>query len=117
MLKDELLQLSSLPLTLIQDAVVVDGACSSLDRDVRAHVKVELPRVRATCLNECTWKRVAVAVTPLREEANVVALAGNHDRELWDNAAAKRSKVLLHVVDLFFEHILVLAFRDTVADI
>jgi hypothetical protein len=104
-LEDELLELGSLPLTLVEDAVVVDGASSTLNSDVGAEVEVELEGVRAAGLDKGTRKRVAVAVAlaSVREEADVVALSSDDDGEL-GNIAAKLGEELLHVVNLLHEN-------------
>lgn len=110
MLKDELLQFGSLPLTLVEDALIVDGASCTLDGDVRAQVEVELEGVGAASFNQGTRKGVAVAVAlaGFGEESNVVALASNHNSEL-RYPATELTEVGLHVAHLFFKHSSVLS--------
>jgi len=91
-LKDEGLKLRRLPFALIEDTMVVDGSrgalcevsgclkCSSgflvyLDGHVRTEIKVELMWVSAARFHESAREGVLVAVTPVREEADVVTLA------------------------------------------
>lgn len=108
-LEDELLELGGLPLTLVEDALVVNRTRSTLDGNVRAQVEVEFKWMRAASLHESTRQRVAVpvALAGIGEETNVMALAGNHDSE-FGHPAAKLGEVSLHVPDLFLEHSCVL---------
>jgi hypothetical protein len=104
-LEDELLELSGLPLPLVEDALVMDGSSSSLDRHVRTEVEVELEWVSAASLHQGSRERVAVTVTlaGLREEADMMALASNDYSELGHLLATLALEGLLHVADLFLE--------------
>ena len=82
----------------------MNGARSTLDGDVRTEVKVELVGMSATRLHESTGKGVLVAITLVREEADVVALACNHNRELGDRLAAQLLEAVLEVANLFLEN-------------
>jgi hypothetical protein len=117
-LEDEGLKLSSQPLTLIQDALVVDGSRSALDGDVRTEVKVELERMSASSLDESARKRIAVAVTfaGIRKEADVMALPGDDNGELGDLLAPELPEALLHVADLLFKHGSVLSLAHAVTN-
>jgi hypothetical protein len=110
-LKNELLQLGRQPLTLVENALVVDGASRTLDGDVGAQVEVELEGMGASSFNQSTRERVAVAValTSLGEEADVMALASDDDGELGDLLAAQLLEALLHVADFLFKDSSVLA--------
>jgi hypothetical protein len=61
-LKDEGLQLSGLPLALVEDALVVDGSSSALDGHVGAEVKVELEGMSAARLHQGTRQRVVISI-------------------------------------------------------
>jgi hypothetical protein len=116
--ENELLELGSLPLALVEDAMVMDGASCTLDSDMRAQVEVEFKGVRAAGLDESSRKRVtvAVALASVRKEADVVALSSDDDSELGDGAA-KLAEELLHVVDFFFQNGQILAFTNPVTNI
>lgn len=118
-LEDELLKLGRQPLTLVENALVVDGASCTLDGDVGAEIEVELERMGAAGLYQSTGKRVAVAVAlaRLREEADMVALTSNDDGELGDLLAAQLLETFLHVVDLFLENGGVLALAHAISNV
>jgi hydroxypyruvate isomerase len=84
----------------------MDGSSSALDSDVTAEVKVKLERMSAASLDQGSRKRVVVAITlaDVREEANVVALAGDDDSELGQLLAAELLEALLHIADFLFKH-------------
>ena len=111
MLKDELLKLSSMPIALVEDALVVNGTRSSFDGNVRAEVKVKLERMRAASFYQGTRKGVVVAVTfpDVGEEANVVTLAGNHNGECRKFLTPKALEAFLHVSDFFIDNGSILA--------
>ena len=97
----------------------MDGASSTLDSDVRAEIEVKLEGVGAARLYQGTGERVAVAVTlaNVREETDVVALAGDDDSELGHLLAAELLEALLHVTDFLLEDGGVLTLRNTIANI
>jgi hypothetical protein len=72
-LEDEGLELSSLPLALVEDALVVDGSSSTLDSHVGAEVEVKLKRMSTAGLHEGTRQRIVISVSfsGLGEEADV----------------------------------------------
>ena len=118
-LKNELLQLGRQPLSFVQDALVVNWTGCSLDRNMRAEVEVELEGVGASRLNKSSWKRVVVpiALASIREEADMVTLAGDDDRELGQLLATKLLETFLHVFDLFFKNSGVLALGNSIANV
>lgn len=105
-LEDEGLKLSGQPIALVENALVVNGARSTLDGHVRAEVEVELKGVSTSGLNQSTRQRVAVTVTlaGIGEEADVVAFAGDDDRELGIGLAAKLLEARLHITDFLFQN-------------
>jgi hypothetical protein len=104
-LKDERLQLRGQPLTLIEDALVMDGSRGALDSDVGAEVKVELEGMSTSRLHKRARERIVVPVTlaGVGEEADVVALTGDHNSELGKLLAAELLEALLHVAHLLFK--------------
>lgn len=87
MLIDHLVQLIDRDTRFIHDDMVVRRSSSTLDCRMRTQVEVMLERMRNISLNEssrmCVSILVASAViTSLWEEANLVALAANDDREV-----------------------------------
>jgi len=118
-LKDELLQLGSLPLTLVEDALVVNRASRTLDSHMGAKIEVKLEWMSATRLHQSAGQgvTVAIALARFREEANVVALTGNDHSELGELLATQLLEALLHVMNLLFENSSVLSLADAVTDV
>ena len=102
-LEDELLKLGCLPFTLVEDALVVYRARSTLYGDVRAHVEIELEWVSASGFDKSSGEgiTVSIALASFREETNVVTLSSNHDGEL-GHSATQLAEVSLHIAHLFF---------------
>lgn len=86
--------------------LVVNWASRAFDGDVGAKVEIELEGMGAAGLYQSTRKRVAVPVpfSGLREEANVVPLAGNDDSELGNFLATQLLEAFLHIVDFLLEN-------------
>jgi hypothetical protein len=117
-LEDELLELGRQPLTLIENALVMNGASRTLDGDVGAEVEIELKGMSAARLYQRTGKRitVSIALSSLREETDMVALAGNDDGELGDLLAAELLEAFLHIADFLLKNGCVLTLTDSVSD-
>lgn len=135
MLEEELLKLCSLPLAFVQDALIMNGTSSALDGNVSAEVEVELKGVSAASLNESPRDWIAIAIALLGEEADVMTLASDDDREVGNLSrnistkvkqnegygtyllSTKAAEALLHIADFLVENCSVLALGDTIADV
>jgi hypothetical protein len=95
-----------LPVSFVQDTLVVNGASSPLDGNVRAEVEVELEGMSTTRLDQGTGKRVVVAISLSwpGKEADVVTLASNDDSELGKIRATQLHEALLHISNLFLKN-------------
>ena len=97
--------------------LVVNWASRAFDGDVGAKVEIELEGMGASSLDQSTRKRVAVLVTLLRKEADMVTLSGNDDGELGRHLGAHLSEALPHVANLLIDDSSVLALGNTVANV
>jgi hypothetical protein len=118
LLVDHLLKIIDRHSHLIQNHRVVDRSCGSLNSNMRVEVKVKHEWVSDFLLNKSTRQRVAVLVSLLREEADVVTLCGNDDREFGHLAGRKdASEVLLDLRYLLLQYMRELAFTNAIAEI
>lgn len=99
LLVDERLQVSVAHACFVQKYCVVHRPSSSFDGGVSAEIEIVFERMGNTSLDKSTRKRVAVAIAFLREEADVVALAADHDHKRDVDAWVGSLEQSLHVVN------------------
>ena len=118
-LENKLLEFFAAPFRLIEDHLVMDWTSGTLDGNVRAKIKVKLKRMSNSRLYKCARPRVAVPVssTLSREEANMVALAGNDNRELGNGLATNLAEALLHCHNLLGKDCVILSLRNSITNI
>jgi hypothetical protein len=95
--------------------LLMNGSSSTLDGAMSTEVEVELKWMSAARLNEGSWDGIAIAIAfaTIREEADMMALAGDNNRKLGDHLAANLAEALLHITDLFFKNGGVLTLGNT----
>jgi hypothetical protein len=95
--------------------LLMNGSSSTLDGAMSTEVEVELKWMGAARFNKRSWDRIAIAIAlaSIREEADVMALAGDNNRELGDHLAANLAEALLHITNLFLKNSGVLTLRNT----
>lgn len=116
-LVDERLDLVVGPCGLVEQDVVVNGACSTLDGSVCTKVEVVLVRLSNARLDESAGQSVGVLVTTrLGEETNVVTLRSNDNQEL-GRSLPDLDEGLSHGSHLLVDDLGELTLRNTIAEV